>query len=470
MGFCSYCGNWVDEGDICSHCGGSGGYHKEEKADEDEFDYYISPDEYYCRQAKTCSIKEDHLTAIKFYNEALKCTWINIRKCDILSAIAGEYEAIEDYDSAERYWNKCLEIVPYSGSDAGPCHIAGWGDFLYRRGRFKEAIDTYEKVFEALKAMNDNRFGLDKLKICARTAHFIIDSYDMLGKDKQEEKYHNELRQAINRHIPTQRHLGDEVIASYLFETAWKLYENDNITDEALILFDSTIELHPNLPADYYNSKAIILDGMGLYEEALKYYDKALSKDSSNKTFLDNRAGCKAQCIKQKLKMNLLFKRVKTHDLKLIDEALEILPESYDNSTYLDNKAEILYELGEPVKARICAALSVKNYDQVDKAEKQLKELKSSETYINITGIHYYHHFEPFREGTIVDLIREPDNPHDRNAIRVEINGETVGYVANNRYTLIKEVKSATDIKDTKSTQAEVQFILFNEWVIAKLI
>ena len=467
MGFCSVCGNWVDEGDICRHCGSSGTYHStDKKEDETTFDQ----DEYYSMQARTCSIKGDHLTAIKFYNEALKCTWINIRKCNILSAIAGEYEAIEDYDSAERYWNKCLEIVRLMGSYADPAHIAGWGDFLYRRGRFEEAIDTYEKVFEVLKAVPDNRFGLDKLKICAKSAHFIIDSYDKLGKDNPEEKYHNELKNGINKYISTERHLGDEARAHYLSEKAWKLYENDGLTDEALILFDAAIELHPNPPAEYYNTKAIMLDGKFQYEEALKYYDKALSKDKSNKTFLDNRAGCKAQCIKQKLKMKLLFKRVKPHDLELIDEALEILPESYDKSTYLSTKSEILYELGEPVKAKICAALSVKNYDQVAEAEKQLEKLKSFETYINITGIHYYHHFEPFREGTIVDLIREPDNQHDPNAIRVEISGETVGYVANSRYTLIKEVKSATDIKDSKSTRAEVQFILFNEWVIAKLI
>ena len=124
----------------------------------------------------------------------------------------------------------------------------------------------------------------------------------------------------------------------------------------------------------------------------------------------------------------------------------------------------------DPVKAKILSARIVNNYDEADKAEKQLEKLKSSETYINITGVQYYQNFEPFKEGTIVDLIKEPDNPHDLNAIRVEIKGKTVGYVANNEYTLIKEVKSATDIKDTASTQAEVQFILFGEWVIAKLI
>jgi len=50
------------------------------------------------------------------------------------------------------------------------------------------------------------------------------------------------------------------------------------------------------------------------------------------------------------------------------------------------------------------------------------------------------------------------------------INGETVGYVANSKYTLIKEVKSATEIKHSGSRHAEVQFILFNQWIIAKLI
>lgn len=75
-----------------------------------------------------------------------------------------------------------------------------------------------------------------------------------------------------------------------------------------------------------------------------------------------------------------------------------------------------------------------------------------------------------FFEGAVVDLIRQPDNAHDRNAIRVEINGETVGYVANSRHTLINEVKSASDIKNTSSHQAEVLFIFYREYVIAKLI
>jgi hypothetical protein len=37
--------------------------------------------------------------------------------------------------------------------------------------------------------------------------------------------------------------------------------------------------------------------------------------------------------------------------------------------------------------------------------------------------------FESMRVGDALALVREPDNPHDPNAIRVEWNGRTLGYV-----------------------------------------
>ena len=46
----------------------------------------------------------------------------------------------------------------------------------------------------------------------------------------------------------------------------------------------------------------------------------------------------------------------------------------------------------------------------------------------------YAHAFDPAREvhfavGQALALIREPENPHDRNAIRIEWRGEKIGYV-----------------------------------------
>jgi tetratricopeptide (TPR) repeat protein len=146
-------------------------------------------------------------------------------------------------------------------------------------------------------------------------------------EDIQEEKYHNELKHGISRFISRESHLGDEEIAYYLSKAAWELSEDDGMNDETLILIDSAIRLNPNPPANDYNRKAIMLNRNHRFKEALKYYDKALSKDESEETFLNNKAGC----IQEELKMKLLFKRIEPQDLDLINNALKILPEGCDN-------------------------------------------------------------------------------------------------------------------------------------------
>jgi hypothetical protein len=74
--------------------------------------------------------------------------------------------------------------------------------------------------------------------------------------------------------------------------------------------------------------------------------------------------------------------------------------------------------------------------------------------------------------GVKVDLVREPTNEYDPDAIRVEVDGNTVGYVANSSYTLIDRAKSATDIKNIvkEDQKAEILFVYIDEYTIAKLI
>jgi len=468
--------------EICSHCGGvvppEGSSSLEFQhpthvigiEDFSDFDSdYVDPYQKYYRKAKKCSKKGEHSEAIGFYKKSFEKTWYPGEKCKALAAIADEYETMGDYALAEEYWDRCLAVENLRPESIYK-YIARKGDFLYRRNRYGEAIEAYDESFKVLNGLDEAKMHYSKLKIYVRLTHFIIDSYGKLGEDNHEEKYHRILKHGVNRYIRSRSSEDVEVKAHYISEMAWTIFNDEGWSDEALLLIDSAIELHPDCPANYYNIKAIILKYKFRYEEALKYYDLALSKAKSNKTLLKNRAECEAECIKYKLEIDVTLNWIKPHHLELNNKALKILPKEYDNSPYLNVKAEILDQLGEPVKAWICRCLAGKDYETVDKVEKQLKKMKSGGTYINITGIHFYQGFEPFKEGTIVDLIREPDNPHDSDAIRVEVDGETVGYVANGRHTAIKEVSSATDIKDEKSTQAEVQFILFRKWVIAKLI
>ena len=451
--------NYTIGEDICSHCGGI------VPSNTDDITYGDNYKSFYGR-AKSCSINGNHEDAIGFYKEALRLAWHDKRKCEMLSAIAKEYEEIGDYISAEDYWMRCCDVESYGMIASEYTYTAGKGDFLYRRGRYSEAIESYKEALKSLKGLNDRDINLTYY---ARITHFIIDSYDNLGGVNHKEKYHNELKHAVNRFIRSGR-ADDKTSARYISEMAWDIYLNDAIIDEALILMDCAIELHPDCPAEYYNRKAIILKYAFRYEEALKYFDIALAKDKSNRTISNNRAQCEAEFIKSKLEIEVLFQRSKRQHLELINRALKILPETCDNGPYLNLKADILVQLGDPVKGRICRAIAAGKYDEVTKAENKLKKLQPRRRYINITGIYNYQGLAPFSEGTVVDLIKEPDNPYDRYAIRVDIDGKTVGYVANSKHTLIKEVKSATEIRNTRLTHAEVVFTLFDEWVVAKLI
>lgn len=69
--------------------------------------------------------------------------------------------------------------------------------------------------------------------------------------------------------------------------------------------------------------------------------------------------------------------------------------------------------------------------------------------YFTITGCTYYHGQEFFKPDMTVNLIKEPDNEFDKEAIKVELPGlGKVGYVANSPRTVIGESYSAGRLYD----------------------
>ncbi|AMD18465.1 hypothetical protein TL18_07095 [Methanobrevibacter sp. YE315] len=90
---------------------------------------------------------------------------------------------------------------------------------------------------------------------------------------------------------------------------------------------------------------------------------------------------------------------------------------------------------------------------------------------ITVSGTNFFKGLEPFEKGVIVNLVKQPDNEHDSDAIGVFLADEQIGYVANSPYTLIDGVKSASEIKFIEDNQkAEVLFIFLERYVILKLI
>ena len=95
-----------------------------------------------------------------------------------------------------------------------------------------------------------------------------------------------------------------------------------------------------------------------------------------------------------------------------------------------------------------------------------------STMFVTITGINNYYGVKPFEIGRVVRLVKEPDNKHDSDAIRVELPFiETVGYVANSTSTVYRGTYSAGRIYDKieDAAFAEVAFITHSSVIAAVL-
>lgn len=73
-----------------------------------------------------------------------------------------------------------------------------------------------------------------------------------------------------------------------------------------------------------------------------------------------------------------------------------------------------------------------------------------NDLFVTIAGTHHYMGKSVFKPGTLVLLVKEPDNDYDENAIRVDlVPVGCVGYVANSPHTVIDGTMSANRIYDS---------------------
>jgi hypothetical protein len=83
--------------------------------------------------------------------------------------------------------------------------------------------------------------------------------------------------------------------------------------------------------------------------------------------------------------------------------------------------------------------------------------------YAAVVGMNHYFGNDLFKVGQIVHLVKDPDNAHDQDAIRVELTviGK-VGYVANSPQTVPRGCRSASRLYDTfeQRVNAIVRFVL----------
>ena len=252
--------------------------------------------------------------------------------------------------------------------------------------------------------------------------------------------------------------------AHQLRAEAWALRENGQYQD-ALNVINRALEYSRHWKV--LNVKAIILEDMGRYDEALRYYDLALG--NTNAQYIkDNKAR-----LLERMAWQDKYSQDYQSALDKLNQALKLTGDEDDRSAFFRTKARILALLGKKRETYICNMLANRQYDKVDEFESQSKIIDSARNpLVCIAGRNHYGYLAPTEKGTIIDLVKEPDNEHDENAIRVEYDAKTVGYVANSTYTMIDEAKSASEIWGTfgQRTRARILFVFMQDYLIAEVI
>ena len=80
--------------------------------------------------------------------------------------------------------------------------------------------------------------------------------------------------------------------------------------------------------------------------------------------------------------------------------------------------------------------------------------------YITISGTNHYYGNEFMKAGMTVELVKEPDNEHDCEAIIVKMDGlGRVGYVTNSPFTVLGESISAGRLYDKIGEKEEAVIV-----------
>ncbi|WP_296881497.1 HIRAN domain-containing protein [uncultured Methanobrevibacter sp.] len=251
--------------------------------------------------------------------------------------------------------------------------------------------------------------------------------------------------------------------ADIFSQEALKLHQKRR-DKEALTLISLAIEKDNSKP-DYYNTKGLILQKLYKYRQSLEAFDKSLEMEFSEDVLLN--------------KINMLYAWANSLNDK--NKALEIITEAIESTAYISQdldmekfwylKGSILDCLGDKLESKKCYMIAENLQDEIAVLDEHTQYIKTTEdTLICITGTQFYQSFDLIREGLEVDLIPEDDNEHDSDAIRVEANGMTIGYVANSPHTMIEGVKSASEIRKSAPKKAVVMFLYLYEYIIAKIV
>lgn len=98
--------------------------------------------------------------------------------------------------------------------------------------------------------------------------------------------------------------------------------------------------------------------------------------------------------------------------------------------------------------------------------------MEEKDLYFTVNAVNMFHGIKPFKIGSLIKLVKEPENNYDSEAIVVELRyAGPSGYVANSVKTVAKGTYSGGRLYDKilNVDYAQVKFIV-DETIIAKVL
>ena len=297
MGICPNCGSWVDDGDICMNCGGSGSYSYGHDDDSDEIEInptYSKRDEY-ANKAWNYYMDFKDEDALYYINLALD---LDDKHSNNWNKKAIILESFKRYEESEKCYNRSLELAKQ--------------DVVYDN-KARMLLDWSHQLLDESKELPN---GLNKLK---EAENKIVKAINALSGDSDEDinKYLR-MRDSINFYIDYEKKFQDNL--------------------ETLKQYDKS-ELFTITGRQFYRNKINLTLGLPL--KLVKEPDNEFDKDAIAVYAQDEKIGYVANNDYTKYKLT-------SSASELQDKIEDTAKGSY--LFYLDRYAEIQFNIGRIIK------------------------------------------------------------------------------------------------------------------------